>query len=122
MAFCNVLLTPSTPTIRSTYNTGERDTRSPHDRRIGLNTANGGTKADAHAGCRADKGMEYGMVVHVMDVIIGGAMTVSHAAFPAHVAHMHACVIPAKDNRGGLDAVCAQQGSKPPAEEACHVG
>jgi len=103
--------------------TRERDARAPNDGRIGLNAANGGAEADAHARCGAGEAMEHGVVVRAMDVVVRGAVIASHAVSPARVAHAHARVVPAKDDRGGLDAVRAQRGAEPPAEqEARRVG
>ena len=103
--------------------TREGDARAPNDGRIGLNAANGGAEADAHAGCGAGEAMEHGVVVRTMDVVVGRAVIAGHAVSPARVPHAHARVVSAKDDRGGLDAVRAQRGAEPPAEqEARRVG
>ena len=67
--------------------------------------------------------MEHGVVVRAMDVVVGRAVIAGHAGSPARVPHAHARVVSAKDDRGGLDAVRAQQGAQAPAEqEARRVG
>ena len=97
--------------------TRERDARPTLDGRIGLHAAHGRTETDAHAGCGAGEAVEHGVVVGAMDVVVRRAVIAGHARAPARVPHARARVVPAKDDRGGLDAVRTQRGAETPAEE-----
>ena len=100
-----------------------RPTTTTRRRRIRLDVAHRRAEAYAHAGRGARETEEHGVVVCAVDVVVLRAVLVRHARAPAGVAHARTGVVPAKDDRGGLDGDGGQSGPEAPAvQEACGVG
>lgn len=57
------------------------------------------------------------MVVHTVDLVVRRPVIARYLRDRELVPEALACIVPPKDDRGGLDAVCAEGRAETPAEQ-----